>query len=61
MKHALYEDPITHKFTLTRLPRHFADGDTVPVRPTDRWFTTREEAIAALRELFNQNDDPVEG
>ena len=54
MKHTLYEDPVTHKFALIRLPDTFADGDLVPVLPTDRWFSTREEAVAALPELFNQ-------
>jgi hypothetical protein len=58
MKHALYENPITHKFALLRLPDHFADGDTVPILPSDYWFSSREEAIAALSELFNQDDSP---
>ena len=53
MKHALYEDPTSHKFALIRLPAKFADGDSIPLRPTDRWFSTREEAIAALPELLN--------
>jgi hypothetical protein len=57
MKHLLYEDPITHKFALIRLPELFADGDRVPIRPTDHWFSSREEAIAALPELFDQNED----
>jgi len=57
MKHLLYEDPITHKFALIRLPDLFADGDRVPLRSTDHWFSSREEAIAALPELFNQNED----
>ena len=61
MKHALYEHPITHKFALIRLPEQFADGDAVPIRPSDCWFSNREEAIAALPELFNQEDDRVSG
>ena len=56
MKHALYEDPITHQFALIRLPVQFADGDKVPTLPTDRWFSTREEAVAALPDLLNQDD-----
>ena len=56
MKHALYEDPITHRFALIRLPEKFADGDSIPIRPTDRWFDTREEAVAALPDLFNQDE-----
>jgi hypothetical protein len=59
MKHALYEDPITHKFALIRLPRQFADGDPVPTPPSDHWFSDREQAIAALPELFNEDDDSV--
>ncbi len=57
MKHALYEHPITHKFALIRLPRQFADGDPVPAPPSDHWFNNREQAIAALPELFNEDDD----
>ena len=56
MKHALYEDPITHRFALVRVPNTFADGDQVPVRPTEQWFSTRAEAEAAIRELLNQHE-----
>ena len=59
MKHALYEHPITHKFALIRLPEQFADGDPVPILPSDHWFSNREQAIAALPELFNEDDDRV--
>jgi hypothetical protein len=62
MKHVLYEHPITHNFALIRLPARFAEGDTVPILPSDRWFSSREEAIAALPQLFEQGDDrPSEG
>jgi hypothetical protein len=56
MKHALYEHPITHKFALIRLPRRFADGDAVATSPSDRWFSDREQAIAALPGLFDEDD-----
>ena len=56
MKHTLYENPITHKFALIRLPEHFVDGDPITIRPTDRWFDTREEAVAALPDLLNQDE-----
>jgi hypothetical protein len=56
MKHTLYEDAITHKFALIRLPDKFAPGDPIPLLPTDRWFDTREEAVAALSELLNQDE-----
>lgn len=60
MRHALYEDPITHRFAFIRLPKHFADGDTLPILPSARWFTSRDEAIAALPELFNRDDDALD-
>jgi hypothetical protein len=44
MKHTFYEDPITHQFALIRLPGTFAEGDVIPILPTDRWFSSREEA-----------------
>ena len=56
MKHALYEHPITHEFALVRLPDQFADGDTVPVLASDHWFSTREQALAALPALFDEDD-----
>jgi hypothetical protein len=56
MKHTIYEDPVTHKFALVRLPDKFLTGDKLPILPTDRWFDTREEAVAALPELLNQED-----
>jgi hypothetical protein len=59
MKHALYEHPITHKFALIRLPRQFADGDAVPTTASHHWFNSREQAMAALPELFNEDEDSV--
>jgi hypothetical protein len=56
MKHTLYEDPITHKFALIRLPAKFVEGDALPILPTDRWFETREQAVAALPSLLNQDE-----
>ena len=60
MRHALYQHPITHRFALIRLPRRFADGDPVPLRPSDRWFSNREQAIAALSGLFEADDDRMD-
>ena len=54
MRYTLYEHPVTHKFALVRLPDKFVDGDELPILPTERWFDNREEAIAALPELLNQ-------
>ena len=53
MKHVIYEDPATRKFALIRLPEKFADGDSLPILPTERWFATRAEAVAALSQLFD--------
>ena len=55
MRHALYEDPITHKFAVIQLPSKFIEGDKVPVPPAARWFATREEALATIAELFDQD------
>jgi hypothetical protein len=56
MTHTIYEDPVTHKFALVRLPRGFLEGETVPVLPTDRWFDTRDEARAALPVLLTTDE-----
>lgn len=56
MKHTLYEDPITHKFALVRLPKGFKDGDKLVIPPIDRWFDSREKAVAALSELLDQEE-----
>jgi len=56
MRHALYEDPVTHRFTVVALPAKFAEGDTLPIPPAARWFATRDEALATLRELLSQDE-----
>jgi hypothetical protein len=53
MKYTLYEDPRTHAFALLALPARFIEGDALPVSDVDRWFASRDEAIAALPELLN--------
>jgi hypothetical protein len=53
VKYGIYEDPVTHRFALVRLPDKFVDGDQLPILPTERWFDNREEAVAALPELLN--------
>ena len=58
MRHGLYEDPITHKFAVIRLPSMFRDGDEVPRPLTPRWFETREEAVATL---FDEDEDAPVG
>ena len=56
MKHTIYEDPITHKFALVKVPANFIDGDKLPIPPTARWLTTREDAVAALPGLFDVDE-----
>lgn len=56
MRHALYEDPRTHKFALIRLPSIFVEGDELPIPPTARWFRTRAEALATISDLFDQKE-----
>ena len=58
MRHGLYEDPITHKFAVIRLPSTFREGDEAPVPATPRWFETREEAVATL---FDEDEDSSVG
>ena len=57
MKHTIYENPITHKFAVIRLPSRFIEGDTIQVPPSARWFRTREEALATLSDLFDQEEE----
>ena len=59
MKYALYQDPITHKFAVIALPRQFALGDPMPPSHVDRWFDTRDEAAATLRDLLDREDESV--
>jgi len=56
MKYTIYEDPVTLKFVLLRLPDNFVDGDRLPILPTDRQFDSREEAVAELPELLNREE-----
>jgi hypothetical protein len=56
VRHTLYEDPITHKFAFVRLPEEFVEGEKLSIPPTARWFSTREEAVASLPDLLNQDE-----
>jgi hypothetical protein len=53
MKYTIYEDPLTHRFAFLPLPNRFTEGDKLPAVVSERWFVSREEAIAALPELLN--------
>lgn len=54
MRYTLYADPRTHAFALVALRSRFTDGDALPVNDVDRWFGSRDEAIAALPDLLNR-------
>jgi hypothetical protein len=54
VRYTLYEHPVTHRFALVHLPSNFADDDKLTILPTERWFDSRDEAIAALPELLNR-------
>jgi hypothetical protein len=51
MKHTIYQSPHTQKFAVIKLPPDFSEGDRLPIPATSRWFTTREQALAALVDL----------
>ena len=57
MRHILYEDPLTHKFALIKLPARYVEGATVPIPLTARWFNTRQEALATISDLFVCDED----
>ncbi len=56
MRYTLYEDPLTRKFALLALPSRFVEGDKLSILTTDRWFDSREEAIAALPGLLDREE-----
>jgi hypothetical protein len=57
VRHTIYEDPVTHKFALVRVPANFIDGDKLEIPGTALWLTSREDAVAALRSLFDVDED----
>jgi hypothetical protein len=57
MKHTIYEDPVTHKFAWIRVPSNFQEGDKLPIPPTVQWLDTREEVLAELPRLLDEDDD----
>jgi hypothetical protein len=57
MRYTIYEDPRTHRFAFLQLPHRFVEGDKLPAVDTDRWFGSREEAVAALPELLDREED----
>ena len=57
MRHALYENPVTGKFAVIRLPSRYVEGDKLPIPPTACWFGTRDEALVTLSHLFDEDED----
>jgi hypothetical protein len=59
MRYTIYEDPFTHLFAFLALPRQSVDGE-LPTVAADQWFGSREEALAALPQLFDLDDtEPI--
>jgi hypothetical protein len=56
MRYTIYESPQTHKFALVPVPARFAEGDKVLTVAADRWFGSREEAAASVRQLFDRDE-----
>lgn len=57
MRYTIYEDPVTHRFAFLPLPNRFADGDEMPICAIDQWFASHAEAVAALPELLNREEN----
>jgi hypothetical protein len=57
MRYTIYEHPLTHLFAFVALPHGFVEGEELPPPvATGRWFSNREEAIAALPSLLDLED-----
>jgi hypothetical protein len=56
MKYTIYEHPTTRKFAHLPLPPRFLEGDPLPEAVIDRWFESRDAAIAALAELLDRDE-----
>jgi hypothetical protein len=56
MKYTIYEHPGTHQFAVVRLPAKYAKGDAIPLPTSARWFDTREEVVATLSGLFDEEN-----
>jgi hypothetical protein len=57
MKHVLFEHPVTHQFAMIKLPPSYLEGDRVVPPPGVRWFDTREQALATLSNLLDDDDE----
>ena len=60
MKYMIYEHPLTHQFAFLALPARVVAGDALRTVAAGRWFATHAEAIAALPELLDREEHPLE-
>jgi hypothetical protein len=56
MKYTIYEDPRTHAFALLALPNRSSTATCCRSVTWNRWFGSREEAVAALPDLLNREE-----
>jgi hypothetical protein len=54
--YTLYADPRTPCIRVGRATESIHRRDALPVRDVDRWFGSRDEAIAALPDLLNREE-----
>jgi hypothetical protein len=56
MRYTIYQSPQTRKFALVPVPVRFAEGDKVLTVAAERWFGSREEAAASVRQLLDREE-----
>lgn len=61
MKFALYEHPSTGQFAWVEIPQFFSEEDDLPVGSSEQWFSTREDALRAVGDLFDRGEVESEG
>ena len=57
VRHTIYEDPVTHKFALVRVPANFIDGDKLEIPATAHWLTTPGRRRRGPASLFEVDED----
>jgi hypothetical protein len=56
MRYTIYQCPQTRKFALVPVPARFDEGDKILTVAADRWFGSREEAAASVRQLLDREE-----
>ena len=56
MRYTIYEDPLTVQVRVSPVAEPIPRRTSRPLVTTDRWFDSREKAVAALPELLNRED-----